>query len=123
VERIALVACVKEKLNHPASAEVMYLGASFNEWMNDAKKRDLDHIYILSGKYGLLELGEIIEPYDLNLGLQDEKYINAWKWNVLAKLRQRHNLSNTHATVYTNKVYHEGLIEFFNSYEIPFQID
>ena len=123
MERIALVACVKEKLNHSASAVEMYTGDSFKSWLSDAKARNVDHIYILSGKYGLLELNESIEPYDLNLGHQDASYIENWKRNVISKLKANHSLANTHAIIYTNEVYYEGLLDYFKSYEIPFQID
>lgn len=123
MERIALVACVKEKLDHSASAAEMYTGDSFKAWMRDAKAHNVDHIYILSGKYGLLELNEIIEPYDLNLGHQDAFYIENWKKNVISRLNAKHSLTNTHAIIYTNEVYYEGLLDYFKSYEIPFQID
>lgn len=123
MERIALVACVKEKLDHPISAVEMYIGDSFKSWMDDAKAHNVDHIYILSGKYGLLELNEVIEPYDLNLGNQNSSYIENWKREVISKLSAKHNLSATHAILYTNKVYYEGLLDHFKSYEIPFQID
>lgn len=123
MERIALVACVKEKLNHSASAMEMYTGDSFKSWMSDAKAHNVDHIYILSGKYGLLELNEIIEPYDLNLGHQDASYIENWKKSVISKLKAKHSLADTHLIIYTNEVYYEGLLGHFKSYEIPFHID
>ncbi|MFZ9028808.1 MAG: DUF6884 domain-containing protein [Crocinitomicaceae bacterium] len=123
MERIALVACVKEKLDHSARAADIYTGDSFKIWLNDAKDRDVDHIYILSGKYGLLDLNEIIEPYDLNLGNQDNSYIKKWNQGVISKLSTKHNLGATHAIIYTNKVYYEGLLDHFKSYEIPFLID
>ncbi len=123
MEQIALVACVKEKLNCPALAGEMYIGDSFNQWMIDAKSRNLDRIYILSGKYGLLGLEDQIEPYDLNLGDQPLSYIETWKKEVISKLRENHDLTETHVIIYTNKVYYEGLLEQFNSYEIPFLIN
>ena len=123
MERIALVACVKEKLNHSASAVEMYTGDSFKSWMSDAKANNVDHVYILSGKYGLLELNETIKPYDLNLGHQDASYIENWKRSVISKLKSKHILADTHAIIYTNEVYYEGLLDHFKSYEIPFQID
>ena len=123
MERIALVACVKEKLNHAASALEMYTGDSFKSWMSDAKANNVDHVYILSGKYGLLELNETIKPYDLNLGHQDASYIENWKRSVISKLKSKHILADTHAIIYTNEVYYEGLLDHFKSYEIPFQID
>ena len=123
MERIALVACVKEKLKQSTSAVKMYTGESFKLWIRDAKARNVDHIYILSGKYGLLELDEIIEPYDLNLSHQDASYIENWKRSVISKLKSKHILADTQAIIYTNEVYYEGLLDHFKSYEIPFQID
>ena len=123
MERIALVACVKEKLKQSTSAVKMYTEESFKLWIRDAKARNVDHIYILSGKYGLLELDEIIEPYDLNLSHQDASYIVNWKNNVILRLKAMHQLTDTHAIIYANKLYYEGLHHHFNSYEIPFQID
>lgn len=120
---IALISCVKEKLDHPAPAKDMYIGSGFKDWLKDASFREITKIYILSGKYGLLELDQNIEPYDVNLSDQDPEYRKQWYEDILQKLRAKHDLINDHYILYTNRTYYEGLIDSFGSYEIPFEIE
>lgn len=123
MKTIALVACVKDKLDHPAPAKDLYQGNLFNSWLQDIKNRNISEYYILSGKYGLLLADEIIEPYDLNLGEQSQEFQSTWSENVLKRLNNLVNLENVHVVIYTNPVYYRELIFKFKSFEVPFEID
>lgn len=122
MKTIALIACVKDKLDHPAPAKDLYQGNLFNNWLKDVKDRNISEYYILSGKYGLLLPNEVIEPYDLNLGEQSLEFQSAWSENVLIRLNMLVNLSDVHVVIYTNPVYYRDLIHKFESFEIPFEI-
>lgn len=121
--RIALISCVKEKAALPCRADEMYQGENFRFWFMDAENRQVDLIFILSGKYGLLTRDEIIEPYDLNLVLQSTEYINDWYQRVLKKLLTVADPAETHFIIYANETYHKGLTGFLKSYEIPIKIE
>lgn len=120
---IALISCVKEKLDQTAPAKDIYIGDGFNLWYKDAEERNVSNIYILSGKYGLLLPNQLIEPYDLNLGEQSEEYQYYWKNKVLSRLKELHDLKIVHVLIYTNSTYYGQLIPEFNSYEIPYEIN
>lgn len=62
---IAFVGCVKSKKDHPCKAEEMYTSDLFKKSLMYAKKAD--KVYILSAKYGLVELDEVILPYQETL--------------------------------------------------------
>jgi len=86
MKKIILIACVKEKLNHPAKAIDIYQGSIFKNWLKLARKIDYDLLFILSGKHGLLDPQTTIEPYDLNLNHQNIEYKNKWAKNVVHEL-------------------------------------
>ena len=86
MKKIILIACVKEKLNHPAKAIDIYQGSLFKKWLKLAHEIDYDLLFILSGKHGLLEPNKTIEPYDLNLNHQNIEYKNKWAENVVEEL-------------------------------------
>jgi hypothetical protein len=65
---IYLVACGKEKVQHSIKARGMYTGSYFKACLKYAESQSNDGIFILSAKYGLVELEEIIQPYDLVIG-------------------------------------------------------
>jgi cytoplasmic iron level regulating protein YaaA (DUF328/UPF0246 family) len=60
---LIITGCSKTKLDHPAAAEDLNQGQLFKK----SKKLAIQHHFdlkILSGKYGLLDRTQIIEPYD-----------------------------------------------------------
>lgn len=62
--RVGLIACCKEKLDHPAPAQELYRSALFRlskEWISRGR---VDAWAILSAKHGLVMPDQIIEPYD-----------------------------------------------------------
>jgi hypothetical protein len=56
LKKIVLVSCVKSKLSHPAKARDLYISTLFKSNLEYACRQNPDGIYILSAKYGLLEL-------------------------------------------------------------------
>jgi cytoplasmic iron level regulating protein YaaA (DUF328/UPF0246 family) len=88
MQSIYLVACVSQKQNHPAPAELMYQ----SDWFLKAReyvKRYADNWYILSAKYGLLAPETVIEPYNKTLahGMSKAERLN-WANSVYADLLQ-----------------------------------
>jgi uncharacterized protein DUF6884 len=64
-----IVACGAKKLDRPASARCLYVGPYFKACLayafTLAKPKDA---FIISAKYGLVGLNDVIEPYDKRLG-------------------------------------------------------
>lgn len=121
--KIAMVTCVKEKQNYPCPAKNMYKGELFDSFFQAAEDIQPDAIYILSGKYHLLELDEIIHPYDVNLNRQSENYQKIWAERVLIQLRKKTNLNHDLFYFFTHKNYCKYLIPHISHYSIPIEIE
>jgi hypothetical protein len=62
---LVIIACGWNKLPHRAPAAELYTGHSFGLGLRAARVITTnDRIRTLSGKYGLVELGHILEPYE-----------------------------------------------------------
>lgn len=120
--KIALVACVKQKQDSPCQAKDMYVSEDFKTWMKYAKAWGADKIFILSGKYGLLELTKEIKPYDFNLNVQSKSFRSAWAENVLTKLAKEASFESDHFLILSNRLYAEDLSLNFKHFEMPLDI-
>lgn len=121
--KIAIVTCVKEKQDYPCRAEEMYRGTLFESFFQAAKNVNPDVVFILSGKYGLLELDDKIEPYDVNLNLQTEDYQKEWSERVLVQLREKTDLERDDFYFFTSKNYCKNLVSSIRNYSIPLEIE
>jgi len=66
---IVVVACGAKKLDRPASARLLYVGPYFRACLAYALTlAPAKRVWILSAKYGLVGLNDVIEPYDKKLG-------------------------------------------------------
>ncbi len=86
--RIAFIACSKTKCRTPCTAEQMYQGVLFKKALAYCKPR-FDHVYILSAKYGLLNLTDFISPYEETLNTASIDLQQAWARKVDAQLKER----------------------------------
>lgn len=120
--KIALIACVKEKALHPCVAEEMYLSDDFKSWLKYAQDWKADFIFILSGKYGLLELADVIEPYDFNLDHQPRSLRLAWSDRVLKNLALHCDLKEDQFLLLTNQLYAEYLLPHIGMVGMPMDI-
>jgi cytoplasmic iron level regulating protein YaaA (DUF328/UPF0246 family) len=122
MRKVALIACTKEKESNSCAAISMYQG-EFKNWLKHAQQLNLDQIYILSGKFGLLLPDELIEPYDFNLNLSDREYYLNWNERVIKKLKELENLEETLFYMFTNHHYASEMIKEMSHYEFPVHID
>ena len=92
MKTIILIACGKEKRREASKAKDLYQGTYFQKTLEYAyilsKKYKAD-IYILSAKYGLLELDTIINPYNFTLNDINERYKKNWSYRVIKELNKR----------------------------------
>lgn len=61
-----LAGCSKSKLDHPAIARELFTGQLFRMILKLVKKLEID-MKIISGKHEILDLNQLIEPYDLKI--------------------------------------------------------
>ena len=84
--KIAILPCSQRKAKVPCSAGDMYKSNLFVLRKRYAKDvLGCDEIYVLSAKYGLIDLDNIIEPYDTKLEtLSKEEYFD-WQYRVFTQ--------------------------------------
>jgi hypothetical protein len=66
---MVIVACGAKKLDREARARDLYVGSYFKACLAYALKiAKVKDVFIISAKYGLVGLNDVIEPYDKKLG-------------------------------------------------------
>ncbi len=121
LKKIVLVACAKTKRPTRSKAKDMCISALFAGNLAYARSLQPDAIFILSAKYGLLDLDTEIEPYDLTLKTMTSAQIKAWADMVMRQLRERTDITNTHVVFLAGMVYRKYLIPHLPSYETPLE--
>ena len=109
------ISCSKSKLDKPCTAQEMYSPSDiFTKRFAYAKKvTSRDKIFILSAKYGLLRLDDVIEPYDLFLNDQSAEYKSKWAEKVIEQMQEQGIDFNEKAYFATNACYSELLSTVF----------
>ena len=122
---IVLISCSKTKDEGVHRAEDLYKGAAFKKELEYAKTlTSPDNIYILSAKYGLVELSERLENYDKTLLKCPQAERRQWAAKVMdqlkAKLREKGlKEEDVHFVVLAGKKYREFLE--LDDCEVPFE--
>ena len=86
--RLALLACSAKKLSHAAPARELYQGDTFKLALRVAE-RLADEVLILSAKHGVVELGQLVEPYDVKLSDLEKHQRAIWGANVEQDIARR----------------------------------
>lgn len=118
--KIGLVACCSKKLNTESLAKDMYISILFKYSMKYLNER-CDKIFILSAKYGLLELNDKIATYDKTLNEMNKADRINWSNDVLKKLKSKTNLENDQFIILAGKRYREKLVKYIKNYDIPME--
>ena len=121
MKKIVLISCVKSKLDHPAKAKDLYTSTLFRYNLEYARHLNPDAIYILSAKYGLLDLDQVIEPYEMTLNNMPEFDRKVWSMRVLAALRQKADLKSDLFIFLAGEKYRHHLLPAMSHYEIPLE--
>lgn len=117
---IVFIGCGKKKNTHTCEAKDMYLGSYFSTCLEYAKTlTNEENIYILSAKYGVLKLNDIISPYDVTLNKATKKEYEVWKNKVLNQLKELNITSDIPVTFLCGKNYYKELLSYFKDINIP----
>lgn len=117
--RIILISCVSKKLSHRAKAKDLYISSLFKYNLKYAKSLNPDKIFILSAKYGLLDLEEEIEPYNETLNTMSSKDIKEWANNVINQLNKGADLKKDEIIFLAGERYRKHLLPYISNYKIP----
>ncbi len=121
MKKIVLISCASKKLPARAKASELYISPLFKGNLNYAKSLNPDKIFILSAKYGLLNLEEMIEPYNETLNEKSKDERQEWANKVLEKLKQEIDLNNDKIIFLAGEKYREFLLPFIKNFEIPLE--
>ncbi len=116
---IVLISCVSKKLPHRAKARELYVSPLFRMNLKYAQQFSPHQVFILSAKYGLLQLDEEIEPYDVTLNEMSARERRRWTDEVVSQLRDRCDLENDHFVILAGEKYRRYLLPHLKSYEVP----
>ena len=118
---IVFIGCVKQKKNYKTQAQDLYDSVFFEKCLNFAKSYNPKNIYILSAKYGLLNLTDEIEPYECTLNNMSIKEQKNWAEKVLNQMKQ-HDIDFTEETVWLcGNNYRKYLLQNFQKYSCPLE--
>lgn len=94
--RLAILGCSSSKQDYPCSAQEMYSKYIFKRIQLGFLKTAYDKVLILSGKYRLVELVDIIEPYEISFSyrkrvttvrnIASNEYKEKWGEDVVKQL-------------------------------------
>ena len=76
-------------------------------------------VFILSAKYGLVQLDEEIEPYDATLNKMSARGREVWAAKVVSQTKRYCNLENAHFVILSGEKYRKYLLPHLESYEVP----
>ncbi|MFJ9248516.1 DUF6884 domain-containing protein [Streptomyces sp. NPDC101776] len=68
---LVVIPCGSRKLDRPARAADLYIGSYHRACRGAAEALRPDRLLILSARYGLLDLDDVVEPYDTPHGTTD----------------------------------------------------
>lgn len=121
MKKIILISCCSKKLAYTAKAKDLYISTLFKSSFAYAKSLSPDKIFILSAKYGLLELDDIIEPYDETLNRKKVNELKSWSQDVLDKLSKEVDLDKDEIYFLAGDKYRKFLIPYIKNCKIPLQ--
>lgn len=84
---IGLIQCSKQKLEMTCAAREMYSASQLFKKSLAYAERRCSQIYVLSAFHGLVELDQVIGPYNLRLS---EREAVGWAQRIAQRLAERH---------------------------------
>jgi hypothetical protein len=97
----------------------MYTSALFQKMMAYARSLNPKSIFILSAKYGLLSLEDMIEPYEQTLKTMNTAGRLVWAHRVLAALRENCDLESDSFVFLAGEPYRLNLVPHILRYTVP----
>lgn len=121
MKKIILISCVSKKLEHKAKSKDLYISPLFVKNLQYAETLNPDQIYILSAKYGLLHLNDVVESYDVTLNNMSTLQIREWAEGVLNQLRLVTDLNYDEFIFLAGNNYRKYLLPHLKHYNLPME--
>lgn len=121
MKKIVLISCASKKVQRKTQAKDLYISPLFVGNLRYARSLKPDGIFILSAKYGLLELDREVEPYNTTLKDMPRTQVKAWADKVIEQLKEQADLQRDHFIFLAGAKYRIYLVPHMASYEVPLQ--
>lgn len=123
MKTIYLISCCKEKLPTAAKAKVLYQSEGFKHRLSYARLQKADEILILSAKYHIVELDQVLEPYDVCLSNETVGEQKKWAEICIAALKSKYDLTKDKFVIQASENYYKNLIgqNRIENYELPYE--
>ncbi|WP_414530309.1 DUF6884 domain-containing protein [Nodularia chucula] len=119
MKKIVLISCVSKKLTQRAKAKDLYISTLFKLNLQFARQCKPDFIFILSAKYGLLNLDDEIDPYEMTLNKMSREDRTNWSAQVVRQLGSQADLIQDHFIILAGEKYRQFILPMLCFYEIP----
>lgn len=123
MKTIYLISCCKEKLPAAAKAKDLYQSEGFKRRLSYAQFQKADEILILSAKHHIVELDQILEPYDICLSNETIGEQKKWAEICIATLKSKFDLTKDKFVILAAEDYYKYLIgqNRIENYELPYE--
>ncbi len=118
-KKIVLISCVSKKLQYRAKAKDLYISTLFKFNLKYAKSLQPDAIYILSAKYGLLDMEQEIEQYEQKLNTMPAYEIKEWAHSALLQLVKVASFDETEFIFLAGDKYRKYFLPHIKNTQIP----
>lgn len=119
MSKIVLISCASKKLTCNAKAKDLYISPLFKFNLAFARSLQPDKIFILSAKYGLVNLEKELEPYEQTLNTMPVLEIKKWAEKAKKQMRKKIDFKNDEVVFLAGEKYRKYLLSSFNKISIP----
>jgi hypothetical protein len=116
---IGLISYGKKKRQGTHKARDLYIGTYFSKTLNYAQTQ-CEIVYILSAKYGLVELDQTIHSYELKITQLKKQERKLWALHVLKQMKDK-QLVEYDIKIYAGQPYYEPLVPYLPNATVMFE--
>ena len=114
------ISCVSKKKDCTCEAKDLYNSTYFDYCLKYARTlTDDKNIYILSALYGVLELTDIISPYEKTLNKMCKSERVEWANRVKNQFVDKNIKHDDEVTILAGKRYYENILDYFDKVNLP----
>lgn len=121
MSKVVLISCVSMKLDAQAKARDLYISPLFKMNLAYAQLQKPDAIYILSAKYGLLDLESIIDPYEQTLNTMKSGQVKDWALDVIDQMEGKVNFKKDEIIFLAGERYRKFLMPLCRNAKVPLE--
>lgn len=119
MKHVVLIACASKKLDCPAPASELYVSDLFKKSLAYARSLKPDGIHILSALHHVLDLGDVVQPYNYTLNGLPASDQQEWADQVLLSLDLDYDARDTHYTILAGRSYCRYLTPHLPHHTLP----